>query len=157
MARRALARNGVAAISTTTLLHETYLDMVSQSGHEFPDQARFMAYASRVMRGLLIDHARRRLAQKRGGRLEITSLKTDAGEHALDDQELTRLSDSLDELARVDSTLAEIVDLKFFAGLSFAEIAGLRGVSERTVQRSWDKARIYLHQSLQLLADPGDA
>ena len=61
-----------------------------------------------------------------------------------------RISDALDELARTDPPLAEVVDLKFFCGFSFAEIAGMRGVSERTVQRSWEKARIYLHRSIRL-------
>ena len=150
MARRELARGGVpVAISATTLLHETYLDMAARDGASFPDRARFMGYAARVMRGLIIDHARSRSAQKRGGQFEITSLKTDFEGPPIDDQELTRLSDALDELARVEPSIAEIVDLKYFCGLSFAEIAAIRNVSERTVQRGWDKARIYLHDSLR--------
>jgi len=150
MARRELARSGVpVTISSTTLLHETYLDMASRSGASFPDRARFMAYAARVMRGLIIDHARSRSAQKRGGRFEITTMKTGIGEQAIDDRELSRLSDSLDELARIEPSIAEIVDLKYFCGLSFAEIAAMRNVSERTVQRGWDKARVYLYDSLR--------
>ena len=66
-----------------------------------------------------------------------------------DDQELTRMSQALDELAHVDSSLSQIVDLKFFCGFSFVEIADMAGVSERTVQRKWEKARIYLHRSLR--------
>jgi len=153
MARRALTRSGApVSISPTTLLHETYLDM-SRNSNAFPDQGRFMAYASRVMRGLLIDHIRAGSAQKRGGCFEITSLKTDVDARQSDDRELSKLSGALDELARLDPSLAEIVDLKFFAGLSFAEIGALRDVSERTVQRNWDKARIYLHQSLRMAPD----
>jgi RNA polymerase sigma factor (TIGR02999 family) len=150
MAKRALLRNGAPLpVSCTTLLHETYLAIVSRDTDAPLDEGRFMAYASRVMRGLLIDHVRRGLAQKRGGRFEITSLKTDVGAQPIDDRDLASLSDALDELACVDPELAEVVDLKFFAGLSFMEIAAIRNVSERTVQRSWDKARIYLHQSLR--------
>ena len=150
MARRELARGGVpVTISATTLLHETYLDMAARDGASFPDRARFMAYAARVMRGLIIDHARSRSAQKRGGQFEITSLKTDFDEQPVDALELSRLSDALDELAQVEPLIAEIVDLKYFCGLSFAEIAAMRNVSERTVQRGWDKARIYLHDSLR--------
>jgi len=108
-----------------------------------------MGYAARVMRGLIIDHARNRSAQKRGGRFEITSLGTDVGEKAVDYRELTRISDALDELAKLDLGLAEIVDLKFFCGFSFAEIAGIRGLSERTIQREWEKARIYLHRMIR--------
>jgi RNA polymerase sigma factor (TIGR02999 family) len=106
-----------------------------------------MAYAARVMRGLIIDHARRRHALKRGAEFEITSEVT-AVDRAVDDRELTRISDALDELAKVDTSLAEVVDLKFFCGFSFAEIGAMRGVSERTVQREWEKARIYLHRAL---------
>jgi RNA polymerase sigma factor (TIGR02999 family) len=150
MARRELARGGIpVTISATTLLHEAYLDMAARNGASFPDRARFMAYAARVMRGLIIDHARSRSAQKRGGQFEITSLKTDFGEQPIDDRELSRLSDALDELAQVEPSIAEIVDLKYFCGLSFAEIAAMRNVSERTVQRGWDKARIYLHGNLR--------
>ena len=150
VAKRELARQGVpVSLGATTLLHEAYLDIAARDGPSFPDRARFMGYAARVMRGLIIDHARNRQAQKRGGQFEITSLATDVGENVINDRELTRISEALDELARMDPSLAEIVDLKFFCGFSFAEIAGMRGVSERTVQRNWEKARIYLHRSIR--------
>jgi RNA polymerase sigma factor (TIGR02999 family) len=154
LAKRQLGRSQAqVTLSATTLLHEVYLGMASRHGPSFPDENRFMAYAARVMRGLIIDHARRRCAQKRGGHFEITSMKTDLGEQPADDVELTKISDALDELAQVEPALAEIVDLKFFCGLTFAEIAVMRKVSERTVQRDWEKARIYLLQGLQ--AYPG--
>jgi len=149
LAKCQLARQGVVSLSATTLIHEAYLDMAGQEGQSFPDQGRFMAYAARVMRGVIIDHVRNRLAIKRGGRFEITALTTNVGEKIADDQELTRISQALDELAKVDSSLSQIVDLKFFCGFSFGEIADMGGVSERTVQRKWEKARIYLHRSLQ--------
>src|ERR1700728_3381248 len=149
LAKRQLARQGEISISATTLIHETYLDMAEREGQSFPDRGRFMAYAARVMRGLIIDHVRNRRAIKRGGAFELTSLTTDVGEVTNDDQELTRMSQALDELARVDSSLSQIVDLKFFCGFSFGEIANMKGMSERTVQRKWEKARIYLHRSLR--------
>jgi RNA polymerase sigma factor (TIGR02999 family) len=151
VARRELARHGGSAtLSPTTLLHEAYLDIASHNGTiSFPDRARFMSYASRVMRGLIIDHARNRQAQKRGGQFEITALSTDVGDNLADHQELARIGAALDELAKTDASLAEVVDLKFFCGFSFAEIAALRGVSERTVQRKWEKARIYLHHNIR--------
>ena len=149
LARRELARHGSSAtLGVTTLLHEAYIDIAARNGPSFPDRARFMGYAARVMRGLIIDHARNRCAQKRGGQFEITSLGTEVGENVADDRELTRISEALDELAKVDASLAEVVDLKFFCGFSFAEIGKMRGVSERTVQRNWEKARIYLHRSI---------
>jgi RNA polymerase sigma factor (TIGR02999 family) len=155
VARHELARRGFAvSLSATTLLHEAYLDMAARSGQSFPDRARFMTYAARVMRGLIIDHARNRRAQKRGGQFEITSLETEVAENAVDNRELAQISDALDELAKTDPSLAEIVDMKFFCGFSFAEIAGMQGLSERTVQRKWDKARIYLHRSIRASLSP---
>ena len=150
LARRELGRQpGSVSLSPTTLLHEAYLDMAAHSGTSFPDRARFMSYAARVMRGLIIDHVRSRHARKRGGHFELTSLENDAAEPAIDDGELTRVGEALEELAGIEPSLAEVVDLKFFCGFSFAEIARMRGVSERTVQRHWDKARIYLHRSVR--------
>ena len=149
-ARRELARQGkpVAGLGVTTLLHEAYLTISGREGMVFPDRPRFMAYAARVMRGLIIDDVRRRQSLKRGALFEITSLGTDQAENIADAQELSRIGDALDELATVDAELAEIVDLKFFCGFSFAEIAAMRGVSERTVQRNWEKGRIYLHRTI---------
>jgi RNA polymerase sigma factor (TIGR02999 family) len=150
MARRQLARRGGGVtIGATTLLHEAYLDMSKREGAVFPDRGRFMAYASRVMRGLIIDYARRRQAQKRGGGFEITSLAGDVADRGADETRLARIGEAVDALAAVDPTLAQVVDLKFFCGFSFAEIAAMRGVSERTVQRHWEKARIYLHHTVR--------
>jgi len=150
MARRELARRGgPLTLSVTTLLHEAYLDMASREEARFPDRSRFMGYAARVMRGLIIDHARSRRAQKRGGQFEITSLENDNVGNLADERELQRISDALDQLAKLDVELAEFVDLKFFCGFSFAEIAAMRNLSERTVQRKWEKARIYLHRELR--------
>jgi RNA polymerase sigma factor (TIGR02999 family) len=149
LAKRELGRHGFAAtLGVTTLLHEAYLDIAARNGTSFPDRARFMAYAARVMRGLIIDNARNRQAQKRGGQFEITSIAADAAGETVDERQLMRLSDALDDLSKVDSALTEIIDLKFFCGFSFAEIAAMRGVSERTVQRLWEKARIYLHRNV---------
>jgi len=149
LARRELARQGGGvSLSVTTLLHEAYLDMAGRSADMFPDRARFMGYAAKVMRGLIIDHARSQHAQKRGGHFEITSLKTDAG-NAADSRELERISDALDHLARLEPELAEIVDLRFFCGFSSEEIAAMRGTTERTVQRKWEKARAYLYRELR--------
>jgi len=149
LAKRQLARQGIVTLSATTLIHEAYLEMAEQEGHSFPDEGRFMGYAARVMRGLIIDHVRNRLAIKRGGRFEITALTTNVEGKLTDDAELTRISQALDELAKVDSSLSQVVDLKFFCGFTFSEIAGMGGLSERSVQRKWEKARIYLHRSLR--------
>jgi RNA polymerase sigma factor (TIGR02999 family) len=155
MARRELSKRAAGmSLGATTLLHDAYLDISGREGAAFPDRNRFMAYAARVMRGLIIDYARSRQAQKRGGQFEITSIRTDVAEAVPDAAQLAPLSDALDELATVDPRLARIVDLKFFCGFSFAEIGAMSGVSERTVQRDWEKARIYLHHALQDEAVP---
>lgn len=148
LAQRQLARSSSElTLGTTTLLHEAYLDMASRESSAYLDRGRFMAYAARVMRGLIIDHARSRKAQKRGGQFEVASLAGDVAEPA-DAAELGRIGDALEALGAADPQLAQVVDLKFFCGFSFAEIAAMRGVSERTVQRQWEKARIYLHRVL---------
>jgi RNA polymerase sigma factor (TIGR02999 family) len=147
MAKRELAvRGGSHSLSATTLLHEAYLNMSGGGNASFPDEARFMGYAARVMRGLIVDHARNRGAIKRGGEFRITSLDNHDAANPADPKELLAISDALNELAKFDPDLAQLVDLKFFCGFSFAEIAVMQKQSERTVQRKWEKARIYLHQ-----------
>ena len=149
VARRELARNmGACSLGPTTILHQAYIEMSGREGVEFPDQPRFMAYAARVMRGMIIDHMRSRHAQKRGGQFEITSLNDNEADNSGEIEELSRISQALDELALSEPPLAEVVDLKFFCGFTFGEIALMQGVAERTVQRQWHKARIYLHHSL---------
>lgn len=149
LARKQLHVNAAGlTLGATTLLHEAYLDL-SGRGVAFPDRARFFAYAARAMRGLIVDHVRERRALKRGGEFQLTTLDADKADAAQPMDDLAPLSDALDALAQSDAALAELVDLKFFCGLNFAEIAAMRGVSERTVQRDWAKARLFLHELLR--------
>jgi RNA polymerase sigma factor (TIGR02999 family) len=137
-------------LGTTTLLHETYLNIAGRDHVGFAERPRFMAYAARAMRGLIIDYARSRRAKKRGRQFEIT-LDNDApasGQPMPNADELERLGEALGELGQVEPALAELVDLHFFCGFSLVEIAELRRVSERTVHRDWRKARLLLHQAL---------
>jgi RNA polymerase sigma factor (TIGR02999 family) len=141
-------------LGTTTLLHEAWVSFSNKAGARFSDRARFLAYASRVMRGLVIDYVRRKSATKRGGEFHLVPLEAaDGAAPPPDSEELTELGAALDELAQVDPPLAQLVDLHFFCGLSFVEIAALRGVSDRTVQRDWQKARLILHRRLRPPAD----
>jgi len=150
MARRELARQGICvSLGVTTLLHHAYIEVAAKDGNSFPDRARFMGYATRLMRGLIIDHARNRSALQRGGRFHITSSGTEVAEPA-DGRELARIGEALDELGKAEPSLSEIVDIKFFCGLRFAEIGAVKGISERTAQRQWEKARIYLHRKIAL-------
>jgi RNA polymerase sigma factor (TIGR02999 family) len=151
LAERHLQHNASAlTLGATTLVHEAYLSIASRKNVVFPDQARFFAYASRAMRGLVIDYARRRRSRKRGGGYEITAITDGPPPAGMDaGAELEALGDALGELGELDPALAELVDLHFFGGFSFVEIAELRNVSERTVQRDWQKARLLLHHSLK--------
>src|SRR5215211_6858520 len=154
--RKADAGHGLSA---TTLLHEAYLNIAGQGDMTFADRGRFLAYASRAMRRLVIDFGRRRQAKKRGREFEITLVgdeppRPDALALA---KELDQLGDALDELSALEPGLTQLVDLHFFCGYTFAEIATLREVSERTVQRDWRKARLLLqHALLQEDAGPPD-
>jgi RNA polymerase sigma factor (TIGR02999 family) len=156
LAQSHLHRSAGLPISPTTLLHETYLGIVDGDA-VFPDRGRFMGYASRVMRGLIIDFARQRRAQKRGGDFHITQLDSQVVDQAPPDAEqmgLPELSEALDELAVHDPRLAEVVDLKYFCGFSLTDIAAMREVTLRTVQRDWDKARLFLFRELKDTAGP---
>ncbi len=134
-------------LGATTLLHECYLN-ISGSEAAFPDRARFMAYAARAMRGLVIDYIRERRALKRGGAFHLTTLDTETAESVSLANEALQLNDALLALDEADPLLAELVDLKFFGGFTLTEIAAMRGISERTAQRDWQKARLYLHDAL---------
>jgi RNA polymerase sigma factor (TIGR02999 family) len=141
--------NPKLTLGATTVLHEFYLDLSGREAAHFPDRARFMAYAARAMRGVIIDYVRERRAHKRGAEYQLVTLSTEVAEGTPDTaNELARLGDALDELACADAALAEVVDLKYFCGLSIAEIAALQGTSERTVKRAWSKARLLLRGML---------
>lgn len=149
IARRELRRSSGVALSATTLLHEAYFKMKERSDAVFPDESHFLAYAARAMRTLVIDYARNRQAAKRGGAFHITRLPTEVPEQLTEATDLERLSAAIDALAEHDNALAQLVDLKFFCGYSLIEIAAMRGISERTAQRDWDKARMLLKRALE--------
>lgn len=147
LAESHIRRNsGNLTLGATTLLHEAYLDIARRDALAFPDRHRFLGYASRAMRGLVIDYVRTRHARKRGGDLTFTTLDEGRAGAAPAGPDLDALGGALDELEALEPGLAELVDLKFFCGFTFAEIASVRGVTERTVQRDWAKARVLLHR-----------
>jgi RNA polymerase sigma factor (TIGR02999 family) len=149
LADRELARFGAGvALATTSILHEAYVDIAAREGLSFPDRARFFGYAARVMRSLIVDRLRAGRAQKRGGRFEFTALEGDEPLAAEERHEIERLNDALGQLEAIEPELASLVDLKYFCGFTFAEIGALRGVTERSAQRQWDKARLFLRRAL---------
>jgi RNA polymerase sigma factor (TIGR02999 family) len=152
LARREVRRNGAQPfLSTSTVVHEAWLDLSGRPALEFNQPGRFLAYAARTMRGLVVDRLRAVSAQKRGGGLEIYSLDTFTTEAALPvaiTYEMDVIAEALEELVRLEPDLAEVVDLKFFCGFTFAEVARIQRVSERTVQRKWEKARALLFTTI---------
>ena len=152
MAQRELRRNSHATLSPTTLLHETFLNICERETAPAVDRGRFMVYASRAMRGLMIDYIRTKRAQKRGGDLTFLSLEDAQPDIAADEGTLGQLDAALEELETIDPALAQLVDMHFFCGFTFVELAAMRGVSERTVRRDWEKARLLLHRTLENLS-----
>ena len=149
LARREVRRNGAYdVLGTGTLVHEAWLDISRRPDLSFEDRARFLAYAARTMRGLVIDRVRARHAQKRGGGFVITSLDTENADATAQPELLQSIGEALDELAAIEPELARVVDLKFFCGFTMAEVAQLQGSSERTVQRQREKARALLYRAL---------
>ena len=147
-ARGELFRHHAMTLGPTTLLHEAWLAMDGRA-LEFATQGELVSYAGKIMRGLVIDHLRRKGAARHGGHLDFVPYDTLLDLRSMADDEALRLDDSLHDLAAADPSLAELVELHFFAGLTFAEVAALRGVSVRTVQRDWDKARMLLFSALR--------
>jgi RNA polymerase sigma factor (TIGR02999 family) len=141
-------------LGTTALVHETYLRLVDGSRVGAVDRAHFLAVAARAMRFVLVDHARARTAAKRGGAaadLPLDVVQLAADERAAD---LVALADALEELAAVDSRLSDVVDYRFFGGLTFDEIAAATGRSVPTVKRDWTRARAWLYRSMQDASAP---
>jgi len=147
-AHRQLARHRPGdTLSTTALVHEAYLKLVDSSHQSYHDRIHFFAVASRAMRQILVDQARRHAAGKRSG----TALSLDPELIGSVDRadELIALDEALNELAALDERLATTVDLRFFGGLSVDEAAEVRGVSPRTIKRDWRKARAFLYQAIR--------
>jgi len=150
IAERELRRGGPGlTLGTTTLLHEAYLNIAGREGVAFASRGHFLAYAARAMRGLTIDYVRRRQAKKRGGEFHITASGVEEVPGEAPAEPLERLGAALDTLARSEPDLARLVDLHFFCGFAFAEVAELQGVSERTIRRQWRSARLLLHHTLE--------
>lgn len=133
-----------ASMQTTALVHDSYLKLASGPGIAFGDRLQFFAYSSRVLRSIVVDLVREQRAQRRGGDLEIVTLDTAAGEGLPAEVDIEALNDALEDLARLEPTLARLVEMRFFGGLSETEIAEALGISQRTVSREWHKARALL-------------
>ena len=135
-------------LQTTALVNEAYLRLAQVERVQFRDRTHFMAVAATQMRRILVDHARARGADKRGGGVEVGSLEQIAGTLADASVDVTALDAALEELARFDPRQARIVELRFFGGLSIAEVADALDISPATVGREWVSARAWLYHHL---------
>jgi len=135
-------------LQTTALVHEAYLRLVDQTRTDWKDRAHFLGVAAQLMRRVLVDHARTRLAAKRGGGALKVSLNDNVGGRAEREAELLALDEVLARLAVMDPEQGRIVEMRYFSGLSVEETAEALGVSPRTVKREWRSARAWLYKEL---------
>ena len=151
LARSRLRRSGeLTLLDTTSLVHESYLRIQQSGTGNFPDRKHFLAYAAKVMRTIVIDIARARQAERRGGQALHVTLTTEIGDStAAHEDEVLRVHEALDELSGVDERLGKVVEMRYFGGLTELEIAECLGLTERTVQRDWKKARLFLAMALR--------
>ena len=136
-------------LDTGGLVHEAYLKLAEQTRVEFADRAHFYAIASRAMRRILVDYARRFRTEKRGGSTKRAGLHDDALAAETRSDVLLELDDSLSELAKLDERLARVVECRFFGGLTEDETGEVLGISARTVRRDWIKAKGWLNRELR--------
>ena len=151
MARRQLSGQHGYTLDATALVHESYLKLLGSTGTaKFEDRAHFFAYAASSMRSVVVDYARSRLARKRGGDLKRVADIPEEVEGTLRlDEDMLALNDALEKLASADERLAQVVEMRYFAGLSELEIAELLQRSERSIRRDWQKARMFLLSVMQ--------
>jgi RNA polymerase sigma factor (TIGR02999 family) len=151
LARSRLRRSGdLTLLDTTSLVHESYLRIQQAGKPDFADRRHFLAYAAKAMRTIVIDIARAARADRRGGGARHGTLTTAGGDSvAVEEDEILRVHEALEELAGVDERLARLVEMRYFGGLTEVEIAECLGVTERTVQRDWQKARMFLSMALR--------
>ena len=151
LARARLRRHvRTPTLDTSSLVHEAYLRFVSSGRLTIEDGTHFKRWAGRAMRSVIVDIARRRLAERRGGRAEHLTFTgnlpvPDSGGDAF----VVRVHEALDALALVDARAAEVVQLRYFAGMTEPEVAETLGIGERTVRRDWEKARLLLAELLR--------
>jgi RNA polymerase sigma factor (TIGR02999 family) len=149
LAHERLQRNvRLTALDTTSLVHESYLRFLKATRIDLEDRAHFMAYAARVMRSVVVDMVRQRLADRRGGNAALVTLGTEIRDMVGRDEDLLQLDDALAALGRADAQLVQIVEMRYFAGLSVDQVAEHLGLSPRTVFRLWEKARLVLFDAL---------
>lgn len=150
LARNRLQTVGRAAVlDTTGLVHECYLRFATAKRLAVDDRVHFFRYAGRAMRSVIVDMARGALRAKRGSGEKLVSLSTTISDAAVaGEEQVLRVHEALDDLAQVDPRLVQVVEMRYFAGMTEADIAAALGVTDRTIRRDWEKARLLLAQAL---------
>lgn len=149
LAHRQVRRNANASLDTTALVHDVYVRFAGSGSVPVEDQRHFLAYCATAMRSVVVDMVRAQLADKRGAGAQGITLNTGIQEAAGSaGDEILKIHDSLSELAKVDPQLVQVVEMRYFAGLTHEEIAESTGMSDRTVRRHWQKALAFLRESL---------
>ncbi len=149
IARRHLSREDPShTLQSTALVHEAYLRLVDQERVQWQNRAHFFAVAAQMVRRILLDHARRQNAEKRGGKAAVLTLDEGLVAERQRDIDVVALDEALDALAELDAQQARVVELRFFAGLTIAETAAAMAISGRTVQRDWITAKAWLFDRL---------
>lgn len=151
LARSKLAHNSpLTLLDATSLVHEAYLRLRQAGQIDLDSRGRFMAYSARVLRAIIVDFARRRSTEKRGGEVVHITLNTEvAASVGCTDDDVERIDAALDELEATDPRLKQVIEMRYFAGLTEAEVADALGVTERTVRRDWQRARLLLSVALK--------
>jgi len=145
---RGSARNTL--LDTTALVHEAYLKLSAANELQFPDRPRFLVYAGRAMRSIIFDFARQRRTDRRGGDAAHVTFTAQLADGAIaDEDQILRVHEALLELQKVDERMAKVVELRYFGGLTEIEIAEALGVTDRTVRRDWEQARLFLADALK--------
>ena len=140
----------ITLLDTTSLVHESYLRFLKASRLQVNDRSHFLAYASCVMRSVIVDLVRQRRADRHGGGKIHVTLDTDIAESVhTSEEEIMQINEALDDLAKIDARLVKVVEMRYFAGLTEQDIAASLGLTERTVRRDWQKARLLLRAALQ--------
>lgn len=153
LARARLRRSGRnTLLDTGALVHESYLRFAASAELDIADRTHFMRWAATVMRSIVIDLARRRLAARRGGGAARVELDSAIAASRSAEDEILAVHEALEQIAGVDARLAAVVEMRYFAGMPETDIAAALGVTERTIRRDWDKARLLLHEVLRPLA-----
>ena len=150
LARARLRSGGRSTVlDSAVLVNESFLRLSAARSAQFPDKARFLVYAGKVMRSVIVDLVRQRQTERHGGEVGMVTLSTEIGDvTATGEEQILRIHEALEELQKLDERMARVVEMRYFAGMTEGEIALALDLTERTVRRDWQQARLFLAEAL---------